>query len=81
MAEQVGALQDGWATDAGCRNLLDAIAETARQALADVGGVATVDELAGAVLAVLPPMAAPRNRCARPDRRGIVRLARTGPRR
>ena len=57
MAQQVGALQDGWATHAGCRDLLDAIAETARQSLADLGGVATVDELAGAVLAALPPSA------------------------
>ena len=57
VAQQVGALQDGWAAHAGCRDLLDAIAETARQSLADLGGVATVDELAGAVLAALPPSA------------------------
>jgi hypothetical protein len=57
VAQQVSALQDGWATHAGCRDVLDAIAETARQALADVGGVGTVDELAGAVLAALPPSA------------------------
>jgi hypothetical protein len=31
------------------------VAATARQALADLGGVVTVDELAGAVLAALPP--------------------------
>ena len=59
VAQQVGALQDGWATHTGCRDLLDAIAETARQALADMGGVATIDELAGAVLAALPPPAGP----------------------
>jgi serine/threonine protein kinase len=57
VAQQVGALQDGWAADVACRDLLDAIAETARQSLADVGGVATVSELAGAVLAALPPLA------------------------
>ena len=57
VAQQVAALQDGWAADAACRDLLDAIAETARQALADLGGVATVTELAGAVLAALPPAA------------------------
>ena len=57
VAQQVAALQDGWAADAACRDLLDAIAGTARQALADLGGVATVDELAGAVLAALPPAA------------------------
>jgi serine/threonine protein kinase len=55
VAQQAGALQDEWAASAECRNVLDAIAETARQALADVGGVATVDELTGAVLAALPP--------------------------
>ena len=56
-AQQVGALQDGWAAHAACRDLLDAVADTARQSLADVGGVATVDELAGAVLAAMPPPA------------------------
>ncbi|HEY1620728.1 MAG TPA: BREX system serine/threonine kinase PglW [Streptosporangiaceae bacterium] len=56
-AQQVSALQDGWAAHAACRDLLDAVADTARQSLADVGGVATVDELAGAVLAAMPPPA------------------------
>ena len=69
MAQQVGALQDGWAAHAGCRDLLDTIAETARQSLADFGGVATVDELAGAVLAALPP------RLARPDSVPPARIA------
>jgi hypothetical protein len=55
VAQQAGALQDGWADHPPCRDLLDAVAETARRALADVGGVATVDELASAVLASLPP--------------------------
>src|SRR5262249_54747976 len=35
----------------------DSITATARQSLADLGGIATVDELAGAVLAALPPAA------------------------
>jgi len=55
VAQQVSALQDGWAADVACRDMLDALAETARQSLADAGGVATIGELAGAVLAALPP--------------------------
>jgi serine/threonine protein kinase len=55
VAQQVAALQDGWAAHAGCRDLLDAIAMSARQSLADLGGVATVEELAGAVLTAMPP--------------------------
>jgi serine/threonine protein kinase len=54
-AQQVAALQDAWAADAACRDLLDTVAATARQSLADIGGVSTVDELAGAILATLPP--------------------------
>ncbi|HUZ56114.1 MAG TPA: BREX system serine/threonine kinase PglW [Streptosporangiaceae bacterium] len=57
VAQQTGALQEGWAKRRECRDLLDAIAATARQALADFGGVATVDELAGSVLGALPPAA------------------------
>ncbi len=74
IAQQMGALQDGWAAHAACRELLDTVAETARQALADLGGVATIDELAGAVLAALPPAAgspAPAARIAA----GLLRLA------
>ena len=55
VAQQVAALQDGWAAHPACRDLLDSVAETARQALTDFGGLATVDELAGAVRAALPP--------------------------
>ena len=76
VAQQVGALQDGWADHPACRDLLDTIAETARQALADVGGVATVDELASAVLAALPP--AETGADAAPPARigaGLLRLA------
>ena len=57
IAQQTGALQEGWAKRRECRDLLDAIAAIARQALADLGGVSTVDELAGSVLAALPPAA------------------------
>jgi serine/threonine protein kinase len=54
-AQQVAALQDGWAAQPPCRDLLDAVAQHARQSLADLGGIATVDELADAIRAFLPP--------------------------
>jgi serine/threonine protein kinase len=57
VAQQMAALQDGWAAHAGCRDLLDAIAELARQSLTDFGGVATIAELAEVVLAAMPPPA------------------------
>jgi serine/threonine protein kinase len=75
VAQQAAALQDGWADHLACRDLLDAIAEIARRALADVGGVATVDELARSVLASLPP---PEQADAAPPGRigaGLLRLA------
>ena len=53
--QQLGAIQDAWGDNAECRNLLDTIAEVAWQSLADSAGVATVDELAQSVLAVMPP--------------------------
>jgi serine/threonine protein kinase len=56
-AQQVAALQDGWAAHQPCRDLLDAVAQHARQSLADLGGIATVDELADAIRAFLPPSA------------------------
>jgi serine/threonine protein kinase len=56
-AQQVGALQQVWADDEQCRILLDELAGVAVQALADLGGVATVGELSGAILAALPPPA------------------------
>ncbi len=76
VAQQMGALQDGWAAHAACRELLDAVAATARQALADIGGIATVEELAGSVLAAMPP-AAGRQPAPSPDRiaAGLLRLA------
>ena len=45
------------ATTRNAGNLLDTIAEVAWQSLADSAGVATVDELAQSVLAVMPPAA------------------------
>jgi hypothetical protein len=76
VAQQVAALQDGWAAHGGCRDLLDAIATSARQSLADLGGVATVDELAGAVLTGMPPSATDTGE-ASPARvaAGLLRLA------
>jgi serine/threonine protein kinase len=76
VAQQVAALQDGWAAYPACRDVLDAVAETARQSLADFGGVATVEELAGAVQAALPPSAATSDSVS-PDRiaAGLLRLA------
>ncbi len=76
VAQQVAALQDGWASHAPCRDLLDAVEATARQALADMGGIAAVEELAGSVLAAMPPMASTHG-TASPDRiaAGLLRLA------
>jgi serine/threonine protein kinase len=76
VAQQLAALQDGWATDPACRDLLDTVAETARRALADFGGVATVEELAGSIRAALPPTDAAGD-SASPTRiaAGLLRLA------
>ena len=76
VAQQAAALQDGWADHPACRDLLDAVAEIARQALVDVGGVATVGELGSSVLAALPPADAGAD--AAPPARigaGLLRLA------
>ena len=54
-AQQVAALQQAWAEATGSRDLLDAVWVAAWQALLGLGGVATLDELASAVLATLPP--------------------------
>src|SRR5664279_5897898 len=48
-------MQDAWAADPVTCQLLTGIAETATRALSALGGVATVEELAGAVLAAMPP--------------------------
>ena len=74
VAQQMGALQDGWATHDPCRDLLDTVAATARQSLADLGSVATIDELAGAVLAALPPAVGSPAAAAR-IAAGLLRLA------
>jgi hypothetical protein len=56
VTQQLGALHDSWGGHEGCRELLDTLAETAWQSLADSGGVAVVGELAQSVLAVMPPV-------------------------
>lgn len=76
IAQQLGALQEGWAKRGECRDLLDAIAAAARESLADLGDVATVDELAGAVLAALPPATtAPAGAVPGRIAAGLLRLA------
>ena len=76
VAQQFGALQDGWGDDAECRILLNAIADVVWQSLNDLGGVATVDELTRSALAVLPPPERVPTGCS-PMRiaAGLVRLA------
>jgi serine/threonine protein kinase len=54
-AQQVGNLQEAWAGSQSSLELLDCLAGVTAQALRDLGGVATVGELADAVLAALPP--------------------------
>jgi len=53
--QQLGALHAAWGGDGGCRELLDTLAETAWQSLADAGGVAAAGDLAQSLLAVMPP--------------------------
>ena len=55
-AQHFEALQQAWAADASSCELLDAVTGAARAALADLGDVATVDELTDAVLLALAPM-------------------------
>jgi serine/threonine protein kinase len=74
--QQLGAIQDSWSGNAECRELLDTIAETAWQSLADSAGVATVGELAQSVLAVMPPAeTAPAGSSAERIAAGLLRLA------
>jgi serine/threonine protein kinase len=54
-AKKLAALQDAWATNATARGLLDAVWGIARRSLSDLGGVATIGELAESILATLPP--------------------------
>jgi len=74
--QHLNALQEGWSAIPGCRSLLDLLADVAWRALTDSGGVASVDELTSAILALLPsadrvPQGVPANRIAA----GLVRLA------
>jgi serine/threonine protein kinase len=74
--QHLNALQEGWSANPGCRSLLDLLADVAWRALTDSGGVATVDELTSAILALLPsasrvPQSVSANRIAA----GLVRLA------
>jgi hypothetical protein len=79
-------MQDAWAGEAKCREILDALGHLVLATLTASGGVATVGELAAAVLGALPPAPATvRSEAAgeagtqppRPDRiaAGLVRLA------
>lgn len=54
-AQHLDALQQAWPSDRPSRDLLDAIWATVDRSLADLGGVATVGELAESILATLPP--------------------------
>ncbi|MFZ0160309.1 MAG: BREX system serine/threonine kinase PglW [Kineosporiaceae bacterium] len=53
--QQVEALLQAWTANAPSRTILDGVEQVVREALADLSGVATVDELAGAVLAAAGP--------------------------
>ncbi|WP_322753651.1 BREX system serine/threonine kinase PglW [Frankia sp. Cas3] len=57
-AQHIGRMQDAWAADETCRDVLDVLGHVVLAALASSGGVATVGELAEAVLAALPRPAA-----------------------
>jgi serine/threonine protein kinase len=75
-ASLIDALQDAWDGDPACASLLDAVAAAARQSLAELGGVATVEELTGAVLAVIPPSAdGADDRSSSRTAAGVLRLA------
>ena len=75
-AQQLDALQEGWGDASACRALLDVLANAAWGALTDSGGVATVDELTGAILVVLPPAErVPAGTSATRIAAGLVRLA------
>lgn len=75
-AQQVGNLQEAWAASQPSRELLDCLADIAAEALANLGGVATIRQLADAVLAALPP-AADEPDGVRPNRiaTGLLRVA------
>ncbi len=75
ITQQITTMQTRWSTDDDSRTLLDAVLDTARQSLASLGGVATVDELTRAVLAALPP--SPTTDGPAPERvaAGLLRVA------
>jgi serine/threonine protein kinase len=74
--QQLDALQGGWSAHPGCRALLDLLADVTWRALADSGGVATVDELTSAILALLPPPGrVPQGTSTSRIAAGLVRLA------
>jgi hypothetical protein len=54
VAQHVGRMHDAWAADETCRDILDGLGHVVQATLASSGGVATVAELAEAVLAALP---------------------------
>ncbi|PRY37175.1 serine/threonine protein kinase [Geodermatophilus tzadiensis] len=53
-AQMVSEMQDAWAANPATCAVLQDVGAVATRALADLGGVGTVEELAGAVLAALP---------------------------
>jgi serine/threonine protein kinase len=55
VAQLVAGLHKAWAQPSETRDLLGELSSVARQALLDLGGVATADELSSAVLAALAP--------------------------
>jgi serine/threonine protein kinase len=55
IAQQAGALQETWAGDETSRVLLDGLAATAAEALAELDGVATAAELTAVILSALAP--------------------------
>jgi serine/threonine protein kinase len=75
--QQTGAMHDAWGSNDDCRKLLDALAETAWQFLADSGGVATVTELAQSILGVMPPAPSSAGDSTAVDRiaAGLLRIA------
>ena len=79
-AQLLSTLQDGWAADAACRELLDALAGVARQALADLGGVATVAELADAAWQPCRPQPGSQPATRRGSRPGCCGSRSTAPR-
>jgi len=55
VAQLMNGLHKAWGQAPACRHLLDRLTGVARDALLDLGGVATAEELSSAVLAALAP--------------------------